>query len=125
MDFALNQKTASNDLAQPFFNGIAPARADEMRERGLRLLGLSEIYPFNGWNEERRAAVAALVATTDAAGAETVNLTPRVDFRDPDSVAPTVSLGGVLTEIAPMLEGTRVVALFEPIDCLRRELGTV
>ena len=65
MDFALNQKTASklgfaafldlaaelgcigveprNDLGRPFFDGIAPERAAEMaRDRGLRLLGLSD-----------------------------------------------------------------------------------
>ena len=67
MDFALNQKTAPNlgfaafldlaadlgcvgieprnDLGRPLFDGIEPARAGEMaRERGLRLIGLSEIY---------------------------------------------------------------------------------
>ena len=75
MDFALNQKTASrldfaafldlaadlgcvgveprNDLGRPLFDGIAPGRAAEMaRERGLRLIGLSEVYPFNDWNAD-------------------------------------------------------------------------
>jgi sugar phosphate isomerase/epimerase len=83
MDFALNQKTAPklgfaafldlaaelgcvgveprNDLGRPLFDGIEPARAGEMaRERGLRFIGLSEIYPFNDWNENRRAAVAEM-----------------------------------------------------------------
>ena len=68
MDFALNQKTVSrldfaafldlavdlgcvgveprNDLGRPLFDGIAPDRAGEMaRERGLRLVGLSESTP--------------------------------------------------------------------------------
>ena len=99
MDFALNQKTASqldftafldlaaalgcvgveprNDLGRPFFDGMTPARAAAMaRERGLRFLGLSEVYPFNDWNAERRAAVTALIETADAAGAETVSLIP-------------------------------------------------
>ena len=84
------------------------------RDRGLRLLGLSEVYPFKDWNEERRAAVAGLIAAADAAGAETVSLIPRVDLRDPDD-ARAGRLRAVLTEIAPMLEGTRVVALLEPI----------
>src|ERR1700722_6065375 len=84
MDFALNQKTAPklgfaafldlaaelgcvgveprNDLGRPVFDGIEPARAGEMaRERGLRLLGLSEVYPFNDWNDDRRAAVGRLI----------------------------------------------------------------
>jgi hypothetical protein len=85
MDFALNQKTAPklgfdlaaelgcvgveprNDLGRPVFDGIEPARAGEMaRERGLRFIGLSEVYPFNDWNEDRRAAVAGLIETAQA-----------------------------------------------------------
>ncbi len=138
MDFALNQKTASgldfaafldlaaglgcvgveprNDLGRPFFDGLPPDRAAAMaRERGLRLLGLSEVYPFDDWNAERRAAVAALIDAADAAGAETVSLIPRVDFRDPDAGARSRNLRAVVTEIAPMLAGTGVTALLEPI----------
>ena len=93
MDFALNQKTAPklgfaafldlaaklgcvgveprNDLGRPFFDGIEPVRAGEMaRERDLRFVGLSEVYPFNDWNEDRRAAVSRLIETAQAAGAE-------------------------------------------------------
>ena len=107
MDFALNQKTASrldfaafldlaaelncvgveprNDLGRPFFDGLPPARAAAMaRARGLRILGLSEVYPFDVWSAERRDAVAGLIETAEAAGAETISLIPRVDFRDPD-----------------------------------------
>jgi len=138
VDFALNQKTASrldfeafldlaadlgcvgveprNDLGRPLFDGIAPRRAAEMaRERGLRLIGLSEVYPFDDWNAERRAAVAALIDAAEAAGAETISLIPRVDFRDPDPKARAAALRAVVGEIAPMLADTRVVALLEPI----------
>lgn len=138
VDFALNQKTASrlgfadfldlaadlgcvgveprNDLGRPFFDGFEPERAAGMaRERGLRLLGLSEVYPFDDWNAKRRAAVAALIEAADASGAETISLIPRVDFRHPDAAARAAALREVLTEIAPMLEGTAVVALLEPI----------
>jgi 2-keto-myo-inositol isomerase len=138
LDFALNQKTASqldftafldlaaslscvgveprNDLGRPFFDGMPPARAAAMaRERGLRFLGLSEVYPFNDWNAERRAAVTALVETADAAGAETISLIPRVDIRDPDANARHSALSVILAEIAPLLAGTKVVALVEPI----------
>jgi 2-keto-myo-inositol isomerase len=138
MDFALNQKTVSqlgyevfldfaaelgcigveprNDLGRPFFDGIAPERAGAMaRDRNLRLVGLSEVYPFDNWGSERRTAVAALIEAAAAAGAETVSLIPRVDLRDPEEAARAASLGAVLTEIAPMLEGTQIVALIEPI----------
>ena len=138
MDFALNQKTVSrldfaafldlaadlgcigveprNDLGRPLFDGVAPERAAEMaRERGLRFIGLSEVYPFNDWNTERRAAVAALIDAAEAAGAETISLIPRVDVRDPDPKARAATLRAVVSEIAPMLAGTPIVALLEPI----------
>jgi 2-keto-myo-inositol isomerase len=137
MDFALNQKTAPkldfvafldlaaelgcvgveprNDLGRPFFDGIEPARAGEMaRERGLRILGLSEVYPFNDWNEDRREAVSHLIETAEAIGAETVSLIPRVDRRDGDSTGRASALRSVLAEILPMLNET-VVGLVEPI----------
>ena len=86
-----------------------------MTLRGLRLVGLSEVYPFNDWNADRRGAVAALIAAAEAAGAETISLIPRVDVRDPDPNARAAALRAVVAEIAPMLAGTRVVALLEPI----------
>jgi 2-keto-myo-inositol isomerase len=138
MDFALNQKTAPklgfaafldlaaelgcvgvgprNDLGRPVFDGIEPVRAGEMaRERGLRFIGLSEVYPFNDWNEDRRAAVAGLIETAQAAGAETVSFIPRVDGREGDGAERAKTLRAVLAEILPMLHGTGVVGLVEPI----------
>lgn len=138
MDFALNQKTAPhlefgafldlaarlgcvgveprNDLGRPFFDGIAPKRAREMAaDRGLRLVGLSEIYPFDDWNEERRGAVSRLIRMAEAAGAETVSLIPRVDLREPAESARAAKLRAVVAEIVPMLSDTGVVGLLEPI----------
>jgi 2-keto-myo-inositol isomerase len=126
MDFALNQKTAPklcfaafldlaadlgcvgveprNDLGRPVFDGIEPVRAGEMaRERGLRFIGLSEVYPFNNWNENRRAA-ARLIETAQAAGAETVSLIP-VDGRESDGAERATTLRAVLAEIPRMLHG--------------------
>jgi 2-keto-myo-inositol isomerase len=127
MDFALSQKTAPklgfaafldlaaelgcvgieprNDLGRPVFDGIEPVRAGEMaRERGLRFIGLSEVYPFNNWNENRRAA-ARLIETAQAAGAETVSLIPRVDGRESDGAERATTLRAVLAEILRMLHG--------------------
>ena len=86
------------------------------RERGLRFIGLSEVYPFNDWNEDRRAAVGSLIETAQAAGAETVSFIPRVDKRREDGGAERAkTLRAVLAEILPMLHGTGVVGLVEPI----------
>jgi 2-keto-myo-inositol isomerase len=138
MDFALNQKTAPklgfaafldlaaklgcvgveprNDLGRPFFDGIEPVRAGEMaRERDLRFVGLSEVYPFNDWNEDRRAAVSRLIETAQMAGAEMISLIPRVDGRAGDGNERARTLRAVLAEILPMLHGTGVLGLVEPI----------
>lgn len=105
-----------NDLGRPFFDGIAPAEAGLMaRDRGLRLLGLSEVYPFNDWNEARAAEVRSLIETADAAGAETISLIPRVDGQGTEDGLRQQVLRDVMREILPMLDGTDVVALIEPI----------
>lgn len=78
-----------NDLGRPLFDGIPPDRAASMaRDRGLRFLGLSEVYPFDDWNAERRAAAEDLIEAADATGAEAISLIPRVDLRDPAADAP-------------------------------------
>jgi len=138
IDFALNQKTAPklgfaafldlaaelgcvgveprNDLGPPFFDGIEPARAGEMaRKRGLRFIGLSEVYPFNDWNDDRRAAVTRPIEMAQAAGAETISPIPRVDGRKGDGAERATTLRAVLAEILPMLQGTGVVGLVDPI----------
>jgi 2-keto-myo-inositol isomerase len=138
MDFALNQKTSPklgfaafldlaaelgcvgveprNDLGRPLFDGIEPVRAGKMpRQRGLRFIGLSEIYPFNDWNESRRAAVGCMIETARASGAETVSFIPRVDVREGDGAERARTLRAVPAEIVPMLQGTGVVGLVEPI----------
>lgn len=47
-----------NDLGRPLFDGFSARLVGSMaRERGLRRLGLSEVYPFNEWSDERANAV--------------------------------------------------------------------
>ena len=112
-----------NDLGRPFFDGIPPDEAGRMaRERGLRLLGLSEVYPFNDWNAERAAEVRHLIDTAHAAGAETISLIPRVDGKGTGDGVRQKVLRDVMREILPMLEGTNVVALIEPIGFARSSL---
>lgn len=66
-----------NDLGRPLFDGISPSRAGAMaRQRGLRLLGLSEVYPFNDWSEERANAIETLIAAAVESRAETISLIP-------------------------------------------------
>lgn len=51
-----------DDLARPLFDGVSAHLPGSMaRERGLRLLGLSEVYPFNDWSDERAKAIQTLI----------------------------------------------------------------
>jgi len=105
-----------NDLGRPLFDGIAPRQAGEMASsKGLRLLGLSEVYPFNDWSQERGAAVQALIQAAAESGAETVSLIPRVDGKAVDDGIRQAELRKAMRHILPMLHGTGVVALIEPI----------
>jgi 2-keto-myo-inositol isomerase len=99
-----------NDLGRPFFDGIAPGRAAEMAEsRGLRLLGLSEVYGFNVRDGEREAQIRALIEVAAETGAESLSLIPCVDGRE------VLPLRAAMEKVAPLLEGTVARALIEPI----------
>ena len=49
------------------------------RDWGLRLIGLSQVYPFNDGAEGSLAEIARLAETASACAAETISLIPRVD----------------------------------------------
>lgn len=105
-----------NDLPRPLFDGMDPAEAGRMaRDRGLRLVGLSQVYPFNNWSDERAQEVTSLITTARAAGAEAVSLVPRVDGRGIADGERQANLRFVLAEILPMLRGADVIGLVEPI----------
>ena len=62
---------------QALFDGKAPASVkDYLREKGLRLLGLSEVYGFDKWSDGMRDKVVALIALARESGAETISLIP-------------------------------------------------
>ncbi len=66
-----------NDIRRALFDDIDPTEAGRIaRDKGLRLVGLSQVYPFNDWTPEREDAVKALIATAKASGAETISLIP-------------------------------------------------
>lgn len=139
MQFALNQMTvpnlafadflalarrlgcigieARNDLARPLFDGMDAAAAGKLiADSGLRLLGLSQVYPFNQWDNARVAAVRDLIATAKSAGAETVSLIPRNDGTEADDLQTT------LAAILPMLQEADTIALIEPLGFARSSL---
>lgn len=148
MDFALNQMTVPhlpladfldlarglgcvgvelrNDMAaldRPLFDGLPADVAGRMvRDRGLRFLGLSQVYPFNSWDGERAAEVAALVAAARAAGAETISLIPRNDGTGCANGERQANLRLALKACCPMLRDAGMIALVEPLGFGRSSL---
>ena len=101
---------ARDDLGRPFFDGAAPAAvARDLRARGLRLFGLSEVYGFNAAEDPPLGAIRALLDTAAEAGAEGVNLVPCVQGEA------TLAPGAALDRLAGMLGDDAPPVLVEPI----------
>lgn len=112
-----------NDLDNPIFDGISPEAAGQMaKAKGLRILGLSQVYPFNHWDANRSAEVRALIELAQASGAETINLIPRNDGTGVGEGERQANLRLALKAIAPMLVDTGITALIEPLGFLRSSL---
>ncbi|MFN3825387.1 MAG: TIM barrel protein [Pseudorhodobacter sp.] len=148
MKFALNQMTVPNSslaefldlardlgcvgvelrndidgLGRPFFDNL-PAHevGDMVRRRGLRFLGLSQVYPFNNWNDDRAAEVAALIANAKQAGAETISLIPCNDGTGGAEGERQANLRVALKGCYPLLVAADMVALVEPLGFGRSSL---
>ena len=112
-----------NDIARPLFDGMDAADAGALaRDKGVRLVGLSQVYPFNSWSDDIAAEVKALIATAQAAGAETISLIPRNDGTQNANGERQANLRIALKEIKSMLEDSGMVALVEPLGFLRSSL---
>lgn len=112
-----------NDLGRPLFDGDGPgsvaARAEQL---GLRIVGLSQVYPFNDWSDAVGAEVEALIAAAVACGAETISLIPRNDGQGRGEGERQAKLRLALREIKPLLEARGMVALVEPLGFLSSSL---
>lgn len=99
-----------------FFDGESPKDVGAyVRENGMRLLGLSEVYAFNRWSDEIREKIARLIGEAVASGAETISLIPSNDGRTESDDARLDALRNALSRILPMLAGTDLIALVEPL----------
>jgi 2-keto-myo-inositol isomerase len=105
-----------NDLGWPVFDGDGPedVRA-AAREAGLRIVGLSQVYPFNAWSDAVRAEVDTLIGQAKACGAETISLIPRNDGQGMGEGERRENALTALREIKPMLDEADMVALVEPL----------
>lgn len=112
-----------NDIDRPLFDGLAAADAGQMaRDKGLRLFGLSQVYPFNRWDADRENAVRSLIDTAKQAGAETISLIPSNDSTGLTEGKRQAELQLAMRAILPMLQDANLVALVEPLGFLRSSL---
>lgn len=112
-----------NDLSEPLFSGDRPEDVSQAATRlGLRIVGLSQVYPFNSWGAEIEAEVASLIETARRCGAETISLIPRNDGTGRLNGERQANLRLALREIRPMLEESGMIALVEPLGFERSSL---
>lgn len=119
-----------NDIAQPLFGGLPPQAGGELaRAKGLRLVGLSQVYPFNKWSDAMSSEVADLIQIAKKAGAETISLIPLNDGTGIGNGERQANLRLALREILPMLVEAEMTALVEPlgfpISSLRSKAETI
>ena len=112
-----------NDIPRPLFDNLDAAEAGRIaKDKGLRLVGLSQVYPFNDWNAGREDAVKSLIETARASGAETISLIPRNDGTALGNGERQANLRIALKGVLPLLRDAEMVALVEPLGFLRSSL---
>lgn len=112
-----------NDLARPLFDGGDPVAAGQLaRDKGLRIFGLGQVYPFNSWPDPVSSKVRDLIATAHACGAETVSLIPRNDGQGRNNGEWQANLRIAIKKILPILRDADFVALIEPLGFLTSSL---
>lgn len=105
-----------NDLPQPLFDGLDPAKAGAMaKARGLRLLAVAEVKRFNDWSATKAAEAMALIKIAQAAGAEAVSLIPRNDNLGMGNGERQAALRVALKALKPMLEDHGLTGMVEPL----------
>ena len=111
-----------NDLAdkrlseRAFFDGEDPRDIGTYaRSRGIRLLGLSEVYAFNRWNDQIVDKIERLIGEAQASGAESISLIPSNYGRSESDEARLDGFRDALSRILRMLDGTELIALVEPL----------
>lgn len=112
-----------NDLGRPLFDGdpagsIRTAAADV----GITIVGLSQVYPFNRWSDATGDAVRILVEQAAATGADTISLIPCNDGSGQADGERHDNVRRALEEVLPLLEGTTLVALVEPLGFVSSSL---
>lgn len=105
-----------NDLAGPVFDGWSAGKVGQvLKDHGLRLLGLSQVYPFDRWSDEIADHIRSLIDLAGEAGAETISLIPSNDGSGLGATVRQTNLAKSLESCQPLLEAADMKALIEPL----------
>ena len=105
-----------NDLDRPLFDGDDGASVlDAARNHGLRIVGLSQVYPFNAWSDAIRDELSTLISNARSCGAETISLIPRNDGKGMADGERQENVRRALAAAKPILEDAGLLALVEPL----------
>lgn len=98
-------------------DGTAPERVRELcAAKGVTVLSINALYPFDMWNDERRAQALKLAAYARDCGAHGLVMCPLNDHADPRTEATRASgLRTALTELAPILREYGILGFIEPL----------
>lgn len=112
-----------NDLGRPLYDGLTAGQIRRMLgDRGLRLLAVSQVYPFNRWSTGIAEEVQALIDAAHGAGAEAISLIPCNDGTGLDAETRRDDLMRALEACLPALEAANMVANVEPLGFARSSL---
>lgn len=115
---------ARDDLGRPLFDGLSPeVAAREAEARGLILLGINQIHPFDVDGDAPLAAARRLAPAARDCGARFLSLIPRIDCAPDDPRVDDVDrLVRALEVLLPELERCDLVGLIEPLGLSRASL---
>ncbi|MEB0025636.1 TIM barrel protein [Pseudomonas sp. MH9.2] len=112
-------------------DGTAPQTVRDLcAAQGIRVLSINALYPFDVWNDQRRAQALKLAAYARECGAEAVVLCPSNDRADQRNAAERAAgLRTALSALAPILREYGILGFVEPLgfeECsLRRKRQAV
>lgn len=116
-----------NDLGGIGIEDGTPASqmGEQCRAAGLRVLSINALYPFDVWNDERRAQTLKLAAYARECGAEALVMCPLNDPLDTRSSAERArDLRTALSALAPILREHGLLGFIEPLGFVECALRT-
>ncbi|MDB6142735.1 MAG: xylose isomerase [Pseudomonas sp.] len=98
-------------------DGTPPQKVHELcAAQGIRVLSINALYPFDVWNDERRAQAVKLASYARDCGAEALVLCPLNDRADTRTAAERATgLRTALTGLAPILREHGILGFVEPL----------